>query len=246
MIRIVFLVCLSLLLSAGSALSRDHALVCGVAAGFPPYQFARDGQATGFDVEVAAAVCARIATQLRFEQGNWDNILNLLRFDKIDMVAGMEVNAFRNDYFDFSIPYAKRHDVVFVPANSPVTKVEDLYGQFITGDRHSFVELLWKDLGIHRNFRIMQTRTKAEAMELLAAGRTVAAVMPLEVGKYLARERRFAVRVLANPDPGSEVAIALRKGHPELLEKINRALRDMEARGELRALKTKWFSRPVD
>ncbi|MBM9532061.1 transporter substrate-binding domain-containing protein, partial [Desulfoprunum benzoelyticum] len=59
MIRIVFLVWLSLLLSAGPALPRDHALICGVAAGFPPYQFTRDGQAAGFDVEVAAAVCAR-------------------------------------------------------------------------------------------------------------------------------------------------------------------------------------------
>lgn len=244
--RMLIPLCLIMLLSAGAALPRQHAMVCGVAAGFPPYQFTRDGEAAGFDVEVAAAVCSRIGATVRFEQGNWDNVLNLLRFEKIDMVAGMEINAFRNDYFEFSVPYSTRHDVIFVAANSTAKNVEDLFGNVITGDRHSFVELLWKDLGIHRNFRIMQTTTKAESMDLLATGRTVAAVMPLEVGEYLARERGFDVRVLANPDPGSDVAIALRKGHPDLLERINAALRDMEADGELRALKTKWFSRPVD
>ncbi len=246
MLRTLVPLCLIMLLSAGPALPREHDMVCGVAAGFPPYQFTRDGAAAGFDVDVAAAVCSRIGAAVRFEQGNWDNILNLLRFGKIDMVTGMEINAFRNDYFEFSIPYATRHDVIFVAVGSTAHTVEDLFGTVITGDRHSFVELLWKDQGIHRNFRIMQTATKAESMDLLATGRTMAAVMPLEVGKYLARERGFEVRVLANPDPGSDVAIALRKGHSDLLERINAALRDMEAEGELEALKTKWFSRPVD
>ena len=246
MLRILLPLCLIFLVSAGPAMPQEHGMTCGVAAGFPPYQFTRDADAAGFDVEVAKAVCARIGVTIRFEQGNWDNLLNMLRFGKIDMVAGMEINAFRNDYFEFSTPYSTRHNVIFVAASSTARTIEDLYGNVITGDRHSFVELLWKDLGIHRNFRIMQTTTKAESMDLLATGRTVAAIMPLEVGAFLARERGFDVRVLANPDPGSEVGIALRKGQPELLERINAALRDMEADGELRALKTAWFSRPAD
>jgi ABC-type amino acid transport substrate-binding protein len=217
-----------------------------VAAGFPPYQFSLDGQAAGFDVEVAAAVCARLGVRARFEQGNWDNVLNMLRFGRIDMVAGMEINRFRSAYFEFSNPYAKRHDVIFVAANSTAAAMEDLYGQIITGDRHSFVELLWKDLGIYSYFRIMQTKSKEESMDLLAMGQTMAAIMPLEVGNYLARERGLDVRVLANPDPGSDVAIALRMGQPHLLDKINQALRDMETDGELAALKAKWFKEPAN
>jgi polar amino acid transport system substrate-binding protein len=66
--------------------------------------------------------------------------------------------------------------------------------------------------------------------------------MPLQVGKYLAALRGLEIRTLVNPDPGSDVAIALRKGHPELLRSINEALRDLQAEGELDALARKWFS----
>lgn len=241
MIRILPLLLLILFLSSGRGLAQEH-LACGVATGFPPYQFAIDGEPAGFDVDVAKAVCARLDASARFEQGDWDNVVSMLLFGRIDMVVGMEVNAFRHEYFEFSAPYAKRHDVVFVSANSTVASVEDLFGLVITGDRHSFVELLWKKEGIHHKIRIMQAKTKEESMDLLARGETAAAIMPLEVGKYLARQRGLKIRVLMNPDPGSEVAIALRKGQPELLKRINEALREIQSEGELSALARKWFS----
>lgn len=241
MTRHLWIFALLALLSAAPAMAEEHILSCGIASGFPPYQFEQGGEPAGFDVDVAKAVCARLGLEARFYQGDWDNVLNMLRFGHIDVIVGMESNTFRGDYFDFSAPYAKRHDVVFIPANSTISKVEDLFGRIITGDRHSFVELRWQEQGIYGNIRIMQTKTKVEAMSLLAQGQSVAAIMPLEVGLYLAKEMRFDVRVLINPDPGSDVAIALRKGQPELMQKMNEALEDVRASGELDALKLKWF-----
>lgn len=242
MIRIMPILFLIIWLSAAPVLAQEQHMTCGVATGFPPYQFAIDDQPAGFDVDVAKAVCAKLGASPRFEQGAWDDVVSMLLFGRVDMIVGMEVNAFRHEYFEFSAPYTKRYDVVFVPVNSTVTRVEDLFGLVITGDRHSFVELLWKKEGIHHKIRIMQARSKEESMDLLARGETTAAIMPLGVGKYLARQRGLKIRVLLSPDPGSDVAIALRKGQPELLERINAALRDIEAEGELKALTRKWFS----
>lgn len=241
MTRVLTVLAVLIFLLPGPAMTQEQSLSCGVATGFPPYQFSKDGKPAGFDVDVARAVCARLGKEALFEQRNWDDVVSMLLFGRIDLVAGMEVNAFRFDYFEFSIPYAKRHDAVFVPANSTVNSVQDLFGRVITGDRHSFVELHWKEMGIYQNIRVMQTGTKQESMALLAQGKTAAAIMPLEVGWYLAAEQGIEVRVLDNPDPGSDVAIALRKGQPHLLQKINDALRDMEIKGELEALQRKWF-----
>lgn len=232
---------LTALLVSGPAPAREHGLSCGVATGFPPYQFTLDGQPAGFDVDVVRAVCARIGKDVIFEQRNWDDVVSMLNFGRIDLVAGMEINEFRAEYFEFSTPYTKRHDVVFVLANSTASDVEDLFGQVITGDRHSFVELHWKEMGIHRNIRVMQTGTKTESMALLAQDKVAAAIMPLEVGWHLAEELGLDVRVLDNPDPGSDVAMALRKDRTDLLRAINDALRDMETDGELDALRRKWF-----
>jgi ABC-type amino acid transport substrate-binding protein len=242
MIRVLPTLVLIICLCAVSGQAQELHMTCGVATGFPPYQFVIDDKPAGFDVDVAKAVCGRLGALSRFEQGKWDDVVSMLLFGKIDMVVGMEVNAFRHEYFDFSRPYAKRHDVVFVAADSTVTRVEDLFGLIITGDRHSFVELHWKEQGIHQKIRIMQVGSKEESMDLLARGETAAAIMPLEVGKYLAAMRGLEIRTLGNPDPGSDVAIALRKGNPELLGSINEVLRDLQADGELDALARKWFS----
>ena len=236
------LLLLLLLFCPPVAAGEDTPLSIGAASGFPPFQFVMHGEPAGFDTDVARAVAHRLGREARFVQEDWDNVVSLLRIGRIDVIVGMEVNDFRRTYFDFTAPYTRRHDAVFVLADSRARAVKDLFGQVITGDRHSFVELLWREKGIHRRIRITQTGTKEEAMRLLAAGETAAAIMPLGVGRYLAREMKIDVRVLSDPDPGSDVAIALRKGQPGLKAELEAALADIRASGELDALTRKWFS----
>ena len=244
--RPALLLILFLLFHAPGAAGQDAPLTIGVASGFPPFQFALLGEPAGFDTDVARAVAHRLGRDARFVQGEWDNVVSLLRIGRIDVIVGMEVNEFRRTLFDFTAPYARRHDAVFVLAGSPAWNVEDLFGQIITGDRHSFVELLWRESGVHRRIRISQTGSKEEAMRLLAAGETAAAIMPLQVGRYLAREMKIDVRVLSSPDPGSEVSIALLKGQPGLKAELDAALADMRASGELDAIVRKWFTPAAD
>lgn len=235
-----------ILLCPGASPARDPVLTIGVASGFPPYQFAVNGRPEGLDVDVAKAVAARLGMEPRFVQSEWDSVVGMLRIGRIDLVAGMEVNEFRQAYFDFTRPYAKRHDVVFVLAGSAASGVEDLFGQRVSGDRHSYLELLWRREGFHPRIRITQAPTKEEAMRLLAEGKTAAAIMPLEVGRFLARESGVDVRVLVNPDPGSDVAIAVRKGSTRLREEADAALADMLESGQLDALCRKWFAQPAN
>lgn len=235
-----------ILLCSGASPAQDPVLAIGVASGFPPYQYAVDGQPAGLDVDVARAVAARLGLEPRFVQSDWDSVVGWLRVGRIDILAGMESNEFRQAYFDFTRPYAKRHDAVFIRADSQAGKVEDLYGQLVSGDRHSYVELLWRREGILPHIRITQTATKEEAMRLLAEGKTAAAIMPLEVGRFLARDSGVDVRVLVNPDPGSDVAIAVRKGRNRLREDADAALAGMLEDGQLDALHRKWLAPPAD
>jgi ABC-type amino acid transport substrate-binding protein len=113
MIRVLSILITIIFLSSAPGQTQELHVTCGVATGFPPYQFAIDDKPAGFDVDVAKSVCARLGVLPRFEQGKWDDVVNMLLFGRIDMIVGMEVNAFRHDYFNFSTPYANRHDVVF-------------------------------------------------------------------------------------------------------------------------------------
>ena len=222
-------------------------LSCGIALGFPPYQYRDDSQAVGFDADVARLVLARLDHQCQFVQEPWDQILNRLRYGKLELVVGMEINDQREKYFDFTTPYMTRQSVVLVNAQtSRVQRIEELFGQFIAGDRSSQIEQLWQELGIRTRFRIRELESKSVSMALLKGGQVQAAIMPQEVGFYLAREHQLTVRALAEPRIDTPVAIAVKKGNQTLRQQLDDAVRELIASGEIAALYQRWFGVPFD
>ena len=215
---------------------------CGVATGFPPYQFSIDGETTGFDADVARLIFQRLGKAFQFRQQSWDLVFNELRFGDIELIAGMEVNALRNKFFDFTRPYYSRYDVIFIlDDNQQITKLEDLHNRFVSGDRHSYIETHWKELGTLYDFRIIATESKEKSMQLLKEGRIQAAIMPKAVGLSLAQQMGIGVTILDNPDPGSPVAFAVKKGNHQLLAQIDETLEALISEGEIEQLYQKWF-----
>lgn len=218
-------------------------LTNGIATGFPPYQFSENSQASGFDADVARLLIGRLSNSFEFKQDQWDNIVNELRFNQIDLIVGMEVNEIRSRIFDFSIPYYYRHDAIFVlEKNQNINQIYDLENQVIAGDRHSYIESLWKQQGTLYHYRIISTQSKEDSMQQLSSGKVMAAIMPNAVGLYLAKQLNIKVKTLENLDSGTPIAIAVKKGNQVLLNKINSTLERLIIEGEIDKLYQKWFS----
>lgn len=217
-------------------------LVCGVADGYPPYQFKNgNGKPVGIDVEVIKEVGKRLGRNVIFRQTAWDDVVTELRLGKLDCISGIEINQSRRIMFDFTEPFYKRRVAVFVLAeNQDIQTLVDLEGKVITGDRHSYVELHFAALGIKNRIRIQQTRSKEQAIQLLIKGDAVAFVAPKAVAYYLANLYDIQLRVLDDPDPGSPVGIAIEKGNTVLLDDIKQALNELRREGQLDAIFDKW------
>lgn len=217
-------------------------LLCGIAAGFPPYQYDIDGEVTGFDADIARLIFSELDVEYKFIQSEWDAVFNKLRTGNIDLIVGMEVNDIRKKFFDFSTSYYKREDVLFIREdNKEITSLEDLYFKVITGDRHSFVDLYWERTGLKDKFRIRQTDSKETSMKLLFNKKVEGVIMPRAVGLYLAKEMGLKVKVLYSPDPGSKVSVAVLKGNKELINNINEVLEHLIESGEISRIYNKWF-----
>ena len=119
-------------------------------------------------------------------------------------------------------------------------------GQFIAGDRSSRIEQMWLEQGIRTRFRIRELESKSASMAFLKSGRVQAAIMPLEVGIYLAREHQLTVRALAEPRVDTPVAIAVKKGNQALRQQLDGAVRELIASGEIAALYQRWFGVPFE
>lgn len=242
----VLFCCLTVVFLAQPAVALDEVFHCGMAVGYPPYQYVQaTGGPDGLDVEVARLVFECMGARLALEPGVWADVVASLRLDRLDCVAGMEINDERRAYFDFTSPYYKRRVVLFVRADdTAVHGLEDLDLKAVAGDRHSFVEHRLREEGRLRTVRIIKTRSKDESMRMLLQGTVAAVIAPKAVGLALARQYGLAVRVVDAGDPGSPVGFAVAKGNGELRDRMENALRELERAGRLRPVLGKWLDAP--
>lgn len=232
-----------LLMMVGSGWSVDaKELTCGIATGFPPYQYQEGARVEGFDADVVRLVVAQLGDRCRFVQDAWDTVFNRLRYGKLDLVVGMEINPVRQKYFRFTRSYMSRQSVIFVNAqNSNTVSVTELMGKIIAGDRTSGIEQQWMEQGIRSRFRIREFESKTVSMQMLKDVQVQAAIMPLEVGLYLAKQLGVNVRALESPRSQVPVAIAVQQDDPTLQQELDHALQQLIASGEIANLYRKRF-----
>ena len=76
---------------------------------FVPYSYHDEqGRLTGYDVELARAVAAKIGVQAQFIESSWDSLLAGVDAGRFDIVVNqVEASAARRAKYDFSVPRIK-------------------------------------------------------------------------------------------------------------------------------------------
>lgn len=232
---------LTLLLSFQSIYSIEKEYRCGIALGYPPYQYQdKQGNTAGLDYEVTKLVFENAGLKVKFVQKSWDEVLFGIMHKNgvVNVLCGAEISSEREVALDFSIPYYSRNIVIFALKDSEIKELSDLYGKVITGDRHSFVE---REIGEDKDkIRIIQTISKEDSFLKLKQGKVVAVVAPLEVGNYLAKTLDIEVKVISQNDFGSPVAFAVEKGNKELLKILNKSLEELIKNGSIEKILKKY------
>lgn len=230
------------LLLVASSISGETLRV-GVALGFPPYQDVQGGRPVGLDVVLADAILRESGDTAVWVARPWDEILGLLRTSHdLDLVIGMEQSGDRGVHFLLGEELYLRKNALFVLDSSPqIRSLDDLGGRAVAGDRDAFGELELAQRGLKADVRLVRTSTKEVAFEALAAGRVEAALMPEAVGRALARASGVSVRLIDLGDPGTPVGLAVRRGRPDLLVRLNAATARLERSGTLRALRESYL-----
>ena len=223
--------------------TENKAYVSGIAVGFPPYQYkSEQDEAIGFDAEVIRLLFQKMEKELSFQQMRWDDVVGTLMFtNKLDCITGMEITDTRKKYFDFTSPYYYRKAALFVLSeNNHIKQPEDLVGKTIAGDKDSSLETLLEKRGIRKDIRIKQTKSKEESMRLLKSGKFSAMIAPKKVGLYLAKKLYVEVKIIAEVEPGTPVAIAVKKGNLQLLNMLESKLQTLINEGEIHKLQQDW------
>ncbi len=102
----------------------------GVEGNYPPFsRMGADGKLSGFDIDMANALCAQMKIECTLVQQEWDGMMPALNAKKFDMiVASMTITDERKKAADFSDPYYNKDSEVLL-----VNKETDVYMELLAG-----------------------------------------------------------------------------------------------------------------
>ena len=220
-------------------------LKVGTEGTYAPFTFHDASNAlTGFDVEVARAIAAKLGVKAEFIEGKWDGLIAGLDANRYDVVINeVTITSARKAKYDFSDTYiVSKAALVVKSGNTAVKTFADLKGKKAAESLTSNFAQLARSLGAE----VVQVDGFNQAVDLVLAGRADATINDslsfLDFKKQKPDAPLMAVDFQKDADAQG---VLLRKGNPELLRAINKAIADIKADGTYLAIARKYFNEDV-
>jgi ABC-type amino acid transport/signal transduction systems, periplasmic component/domain len=204
------------------------------------------GTPVGFNIDVANLIVERLGDDIEIEvvpTTNASRIANLTT-GGIDMaVATISMLPERAEVIQFSKPYTQFENIVVGSPDRQIAEFADLSGLRIGVGQGSTAETAMLD-SAPSDATVQTFADRAAALQALQAGQvdviaddSLVLVVLGEIvpGEY---EKKFAFSEMW-------VGVGLPKGQPDYLERVNAAIDDIRANGQLLELHQKWLSRDL-
>lgn len=235
------------LLALPLAAQAQATLRVGVEGNYPPFsKMGPDGKLSGFDIDIALALCEAMKAKCQLVQQEWDGMMPALRARKFDMiVASMTITDERRKAADFSDPY---YDVPsrFV---ARAGLFRDASPESLKGRRIIVLRNTPRALYLQQKYPgspLLLVNKETDVYLELAAGRgDIAFGSTVVSGEAFLKTPQGQGYAQVGPtvrlDGGSGVGVAVRKGEAELVARINAALKQIKADGTYKRLADRYF-----
>lgn len=224
--------------------SNDKTFTVGFDAEYPPYGYMDDnGDYTGFDLELAQAVCDMEGWTLEKKPIEWNSKDMELESGAIDCIwNGFTMNG-REDDYTWSQAYVDNSQVVVVAENSGISSLTDLAGKTVGVQAASAaLTLLQEDQAeLADTFAGLQEFADYNsAFVELQAGSVDAVAMDVGVANYQIKTRGEGYTILPEVLNSEKYAVGFKKGNTELCETVDADLTKLAEDGTIAKLAEKY------
>ncbi|WP_395826800.1 basic amino acid ABC transporter substrate-binding protein [Collimonas sp.] len=220
--------------------------VVGADAAYAPFASEnQQKQLVGFDIDTMQAVAEKAGIKIKIINTPFDGLFNaLIQGDRDILISTITINEQRKQSMAFSEPYFVARQLIVLPANSKITSFDDLKSHKIgvqsgTTADEAAQKLIGKNSASVRRFESMPL-----AFQELEGGGVDAVVGDNGVVTHFVKNnpgKNF--RIVDDPGfPDEHYGIAVKKGNPELLAKINYGLQQIKADGTQERIYKKYFA----
>lgn len=228
-------------------LKKRGVFVLGHDGAFPPLTYLDNGNAVGYDIDLAKEVCRRLGLEFQDKVIVWTERDIYLNSGAIDCLwTGFTITEERKKIYAISNPYLQNTQVIVVPIDSKMKSVSDMQGKRVGYQGGSTAEDAFK-----KGFVFLSTIKEMvpyedlyEVLDNLSAGNVDVAVMDSVIvnsiiqsgGKY---------KIVSVPLAAEEYGIAFRKEDVSVRNEVQRTLNLMQVDGTVAKISEKWFGADV-
>ncbi|AWC21878.1 amino acid ABC transporter substrate-binding protein [Aminobacter sp. P9b] len=202
------------------------------------------GALVGFDVEIGREIAKRLGVKAEFLEGKWDGLIAGIDAKRYDAVINqVGITEARQAKYDFSEPYITSKAVLIVSGkNEDIKGFADLKGkksaQSLTSNFGKIAEANGAEL--------VGTDGFDQSIQLVLNGRADATINDsLSFYDFKKHKPDADVKIVAEEEKADSSGVIVRKGEPELVEAINKALAEIKADGTYKKISETYFGTDV-
>ena len=210
---------------------------------YPPFNFKdqKSGQLSGYDVDVARLIAAKMGLKAEFVATEWSAILAGLGAGKYDVIVSqVGITPKRQQAFDFSTPYTYSSPQLIVRKDEKATyaSLDSLKGKKLGVGQGSIFEQQAKAV---TGISVKSYPAAPENLQDLASGRIDAALNDSLMVAYLLKNSALPIKAGPRVGKVEQMGIPFAKGNPQFKAALDKTLADIAADGSLKAASVKWF-----
>ena len=234
-----------------SKIKESGKLIVGTASGYPPYEFvditSADQAVIGVDMELAQAIADELGVELEVQDMTFSALLASIPAGTVDMaIAGVSPTDERRETMDFSDSYLFADQVVIINKSDAdkYKTFDDLKGATLAAEKSTTQESLVQEL-LPDNTLVSLDHVPECILEL-KNGKVDGVVVESIVGEQYILADDTLQFADAKFDRQKEAAIVINKGNEDLIEILNKVIKENQDAGNFDAWVTKYSQIVVD
>ncbi len=226
--------------STGLSSLENKVLKVGFDPKSPPYQFLRNDQYVGFNIDLIKKIADNQQFQVQYVPLTLNQSIEALRDGEIDIILGVPFTAEFSEVVDFTDRYLTSSVGVLVPADSSIEELTDLQGKRVAILYNTMEYDFLRNI---RNIHYHSAHNAKTGLEVLYKDRADAYVGNQITAKYLLKARGLEdeYRFLDSHLLPLEYSFAVQKGNYQLMHHLNIGIRQLKLTDSYSEVYNKWF-----
>jgi len=224
-----YFVLLFLIILLSGCGKKNGDLILATEAGFAPYEYYKDGEIVGVDIDIVKKIADKLNMNLVIKDVYFDSIINEVKTGKSDIgAAGISYTKERSKEVDFTNYYIESKQVMIVKKNSFIKSPSEITDEKIAVQLGSVADTYLTEN--YNDVTVVREKKFLAAIEDLNDDKVDAVVMDLIPAKKLINDDLI---ILSEPLVIDNYGMVVQKGNKELLEKANLVIDELKSNGTI-------------